>query len=398
MTPPSRPSASAAPFPAILTGDPRRSRLLTGPLLRLLLVQFCFGLTFSVYFLLPKYLATELAAGPAAIGLVGACALWAAVLATPLLGRLIDRFGPRRVLLTGVVLSVATSLAMLTVTELGAWLFIVRSVQGVGFALVFNATTAAGAELAPKERLGQAIGLIGTASLTANALAPAVGEVAAERFGWSSVFAGSAALALITALFATRVRDVSRSETEPTSSGGSSRALLYAGLVTGAGFGTLTTFVQPHALALGAERVSGFFVGYTIAAVAIRVAFGGALDRFGRRQVAQLSLAFYAVVVASVAVLEPNALFAFGFAFGIAHGLLFPSLAALVAETSDPARRGSSLSFYNGSFNLGAGLTLTLGGLVARATSYPVLFGVVGVWMLASVLALGPFRSVARRG
>jgi len=367
---------------------------------RVLLVQFCFGLTFSVYFLLPKYLATELAAGPAAIGLFGASALWAAVLATPLLGRLIDRYGSRRVMLAGALLSTATALAMLTVTGLGAWLFVIRCAQGVGFALVYNATTAAGAELAPRERLGQAIGLVGTASLIANALAPALGEVAAERFGWSAVFTGGAAIALVAAVLAARVRDVSRVEVdiEPARASGHSPALLYAGLVTGAGFGTLTTFVQPHALALGAERVSGFFVGYTVAAVTVRIAFGAALDRFGRRRVAQLSLAFYAVVVASLAVLDPSSLFYFGFAFGIAHGLLFPSLAALVAETSDPARRGSSLSFFNGSFNLGAGLTLVLGGLVARATSYPVLFTLVGVWMLASVLTLGPFRGAIRRG
>jgi len=65
--------------------------LFTRSFVALLLAQASFGFAFSSYFLLPKFLATELGAGPAQIGLVGA--LWGGtyMLLGPLLGVVVDR-------------------------------------------------------------------------------------------------------------------------------------------------------------------------------------------------------------------------------------------------------------------------------------------------------------------
>nr|MDQ2643479.1 MFS transporter [Myxococcota bacterium] len=250
--------------------------------------------------------------------------------------------------------------------------------------------------LASGARLGEAIGMLGTASLVSNAVAPALAESAALTFGWSAVFIAAAVMAALSFAIGLGVPETPRM----TSSAAvaiprrGAKRITYAALLNGAAFGTLFTFTPPHALDLGSLRVSGFFVGYTVAAVAVRLLFGNAADRFGRALVARYSFAFYGLVVCSVAFLVPGYLELFGFAFGIAHGLLYPSLVTLAAERSDPARRGAMLTLLNGAFYFGGGLILLGGGLVANATSYPALFLLVGLWMLVSVQSLP--RSLAK--
>jgi MFS family permease len=364
--------------------------LFTPAFVRLLAIQFCFGLSFSVYFLLPKYLTTEFHAGAAAIGAVSSTALWAGVVATPLIGLTLDRIGRRPALLGGAAIGTLASLAMTTVEGVSGYLFAIRMLHGVGFALVFNASSAAAADLAVNGRLGTAIGLLGSASLLSNAIAPVLAETVADAVGWKPVFLGAAAMSLVAFATSLGVRDVVRSSTvssAPIEKSGAKR-ITYAALVSGAAFGAVFTFTQPHALDLGALRVSGFFVGYTVAAIAVRVLFGKAADRLGRELVARGSFAFYGLVACAVAFLIPAYLELFGFAFGIAHGLLYPSLVTLAAERSDPARRGAMLTLFNGAFNLGGGLAMLGGGVFARATSYPALFLLVGLWTLASLPAL----------
>lgn len=368
-----------------LRGD-KAPTLLTPQFVRLLLVQFAFGLSFSAYFLLPKYLVTELAAGASTIGAASAAALIASVLVSPLLGFALDRFGRRSLLLVGAVVTALTALAMVSVTSVGWWLYAVRIVQGIGFAFVFNAATASAADRAPPARVGHAMGLLGAASLVANAISPAAAEYVAEHWGFRCVFLATAALAFSTLVLGFGVEDVPRPKLTPTlPARTASLRITVISMVTGAAFGTLVTFTQPLALERGAERVAGFFIGYTVAALLVRLAFGNAADRIGRRRVARATLALYGLVTCAAAFIRPGLLEIIGFGFGVAHGLLYPSLAALVAERSDPARHGRALTHFNAAFNAGCGGSVLCAGMAAQRTGYAPVFVTVGIFALLSV-------------
>jgi MFS family permease len=364
--------------------------------LRVLIAQLSIGFGFSIYFLLPKYLATELGATPSTVGTVTALGLAAAVAASPLMGAALDRFGRQRPMLLGGAAIVLTSLGMLTVSSVGPWLYFLRIVQGMGFALAFNAAAVIVTDLSPPERIGQAVGLLGVASLVTNAVAPALGESIALSWGWSPVFllAGATGVAVMAFSFSLpcvpRRNLTSAPAVEPSAAG-----VWYAAGITGAAFGTLITFAQGFALELGAARVASYFVGYTLGALIVRVGFGGSVDRMGRRRVAQFSLATYGIVLLLTADLRPSLLGLFGFGFGIAHGFTYPALAALVAEGSSPARRGRAIAAFNAAFNAGAGIAMLGCGWLARVEGYRFVFALVGVITLVSVTALAaPARRV----
>ena len=85
----------------------RADRLLTPGFTRLLVAQACFGYAFSSYFLLPKYLVTQLHAGPAEIGHVTALYGLFVVCCLPAMGVVVDRFGRRDFLTAGAVVMAA---------------------------------------------------------------------------------------------------------------------------------------------------------------------------------------------------------------------------------------------------------------------------------------------------
>src|SRR5688500_14187445 len=145
--------------------EPDEPRLFSRDFLLVLVIQLAFGFAFSIFFLLPKYVVTELQGGPSQVGYVGAIAVVMAVLGSPLAGHLLDR-GPRRpLMLAGIALSTLASFAFLGVSELGPYLYAVRGLQGLSATLFFVATGTLVADLAPPARLGQALGLWGSASL-----------------------------------------------------------------------------------------------------------------------------------------------------------------------------------------------------------------------------------------
>ena len=110
--------------------DPGGQRLLTPGFSKLLVAQGCFGYAFSNYFLLPKFLVTELGAGPAEIGQVTAWFGIFVVVSLPAMGVLVDRFGRRDFLTAGALLMAVASLAFTGVDRIGPLLYLLRAVQG----------------------------------------------------------------------------------------------------------------------------------------------------------------------------------------------------------------------------------------------------------------------------
>jgi MFS family permease len=374
--------------------------LLSRPFVLMLCVQFAFGLSYSSFFLLPKYLARVFHANADTIGAVAATALLAGVCAVPLIGAAIDRGSRRRMITFGALVNALSAWGFAAVHTVGSALFVLRAIHGISYALVFNAIVTLAADLAPAKKLGQAIGLCGAAGMLANAIAPALGEVIADHQGWGTVFTLGAAAAFSAACLSLLIREPRPRAHElaapPTALPSALRFALEPGRVgafvcsaaAGAGFGVMFTFTQPFALSHGASQVSGFFVGYTACALSVRVFLGSLADTFGRRPIAFASLSLYGLVACMTSLLRPELLFAVGGALGLAHGMLYPALNALAIDGVPRARRGAVMSYFLGCFNLGFALWVMSMGVLAKSHGYPILFLLTGLLVWSSLLVL----------
>ena len=351
--------------------------------LLILSLQFVFGLAYSSFLLLPKYLTEAHGADATTIGRIAAAAPLSAVLIMPLQAVYIDRFRRHRLMLLSALTMLAATLGFVFSTELGIFIYVLRLLQGAAFSsFMANAATLV-VEITPSERVGQAIGLSGAANLVTNALGPGVAEPLAAGWGWRAVFVGSAIAAACAALGSLALGDVrtARPHARATLRLGPPRriALLFSALVAGLGFGAVITFYQPLALSLGMGQVHALFIGYTLAALCVRVVFGAWLDRFDRRRLALVAAILYPAVVLATAGLRPGWLFPLGVALGLAQGTLYPVVTALLFEDAEPDARGGLMTFFSGSFNLGVVLATIGLGALARLIGYPGIFVVASV-------------------
>ncbi|MBT9291628.1 MFS transporter [Prosthecodimorpha staleyi] len=111
-------------------------------------------------------------------------------------GRLGDRFGRGRVLLAGLALFAAASLAAAAAPTLGL-LIAARAVQGAGAAILMALSLALVRDSVPQDRIGTAMGLVGTLSAVGTALGPSLGGLLIGPFGWRAVFVAPVPLALL---------------------------------------------------------------------------------------------------------------------------------------------------------------------------------------------------------
>lgn len=116
-----------------------------------------------------------------------------------LAGRLGDVFGRRNMLIAGIVVFAAASVACALASTLLA-LAAARFAQGAGAAAMMTLAIAAVVDLVPADRKGSAMGLLGSVSAVGTAAGPALGGVIITAFGWRAVFvflavAGAIALA-----------------------------------------------------------------------------------------------------------------------------------------------------------------------------------------------------------
>jgi len=376
---------------------PGADRLVTPQFLLLLAIQHAFGFAFSAFFLLPKYLTTELDAGPQAIGQVTAIAMVAGVVVVPFLAPLLDRRRRRPFVLGGSLLMAAAAVGFVWVDAVGPYVMVLRSVQGLAFTMVFSAVVTLVTDLSPPARLGRAIGWCGVAMLVTNAIAPLVMEPLAEQHGWTPAFVFAGGAAVVASGLSLLIREAPPAPREVVPAVSALRSArvgvaLVASALAGAAFGAMFTFTQPFALSLGATRVAGFFGGFTVAALVVRISLGGLVDRFGRRRISFVTLLAYTVVVMATAALTPGRLAVFGAAFGVAHGLMYPALSAFSLEGVDRRQRGTVVTYFSGAFNAGVAVSVIVLGLVAEAHGYPPIFIGAGVLSLIAAAALASVR------
>ncbi len=301
--------------------------------------------------------------------------------------RLGDVYGNHRVLVVGVALFTLASASCALAPGLG-WLITGRVVQGLGAAILMSLPLSMAKALVAKERLGAAMGLLGTLSAVGTALGPALGGALVGVYGWRSVFAlltlcGAGLLALLlSGLLKAESTGPSASRIDWAGSFWLSTAL--AGLGLSAAGGQLGVRVQPWMLMTLAAVALLMFIRteLTVANPLVPVALV-------RGRVIALSLSMNLLVgMLMMATLVVGPFFlSFGLGLSDAEtGLVMAAGPIAAALSGVPA--GRAVDRFGADRALMAGLLLTLVGLAAFATLAP-LAGVRGYVMALLLMTPG---------
>jgi MFS family permease len=369
------------------------SQIWSREFIELLVTQFAFGLGFSIFYLLPKYLRLEFRATASQIGLVMGTGLVAAVAATPFTALWLGRGVRRMPALVGLTMLCVSALGFMTVTRLGPLLLVLRALQGFAACLFISAMVARAAEIVPKSRLGQSMGYLGLASLVTNALSPLVAEPVAAHYGWSKVFLIAAGWCLLAFVLAARLSDnscaaLAKDRGRAAQFDRQLPRMLYATIICGVALGVMFTYSQPLALERGASDVGRLFSGYVVGAATVRLLLSSLADRVGRGRVSIGALLGYALAIALTLRITPQGLAWVGLGFGASHGLLYPALNAMVLERATEDNRGLIATMFGGAFNLGYAASVLGLGVVADAFGYGYVFIGAAILTLTGAAAL----------
>ena len=362
--------------------------LLTPQFALLLLATGTFGIAFSTYFLMPKYLAVELAADAATIGAVSAITLLASVVAMPFIGVQVDRRGRKGFGVLGASTFGLACSGFIWIDSVDALLWMVRIVQGGAFTLFYVSISTLATDITPPARRGQAIGLFGAVMISTNAIGPALSEWAAAAFSWRVVFAGTVIAAFSSAALTLCITEKPHHVGEhPTTNmlevlrrPGLLPVLVVAALA-GWTMGAVYTFYQPWALTRGFEQVSSFLIAFALFAMFVRIGLGSLADRLGRLRVATVSLFLYVGAPLSLIYLDRFGLFFAGAILGLAHGLFFPALNAVALDRTLDNERGKGMAAYHGAFTSGCAAGSYGLGFVALKAGYPWVVAIATVWL-----------------
>lgn len=378
------------------------SPLISGAFLRVTIANFFFFLNFASFFLLPIEV-KAMGGDEGTVGAVMGTGGVATLLVLPLVGWLIDRAGRRMFLLLGAAGMAVASAGYLATDEIGPTLFALRALQGVSFALAFTATTTFAAELAPRDRRAQALGVFGISTLLTHAIAPGLGEEVVRRFGFDTLFAIATGCTGVSFLLAVGLPADSR----PGQSGLPAvpwrldRAQWLLGSIMmfcGLGFGAVVTFVPTYVQSAHLGRVGVFYLSYTLTAILTRVVGAGLSDSFGRRAVIVPTLiALGAAILLLAAARSVGALVLIGALFGIAQGINYPTLHAYLIDITPETHLGRAQALFNGAFNLGVTSSAFVFGGVANQLGYRPMFLMAGMMPFAALLVLYFVPGMGRR-
>jgi predicted MFS family arabinose efflux permease len=347
-----------------------------------------------VVYALPLHVTGPVGSDEAGAGLAFGAFGITALLCRPLAGRLADRRG-RLPLLVGGALLCALSSWLLVLTGSLAAVVALRLLQGVAEAAFFVASFAALVDLAPEDRLGEAISYNSLGLYLGLSVGPPVGELLVRQGGFSAGWAGAGLLAGLAAVLCLAI-----GETRPThheEEDGHGRLLHLAAVPVGLGFlaslvaaGGFIAFATLHAVEIGLESTSLGLLVYGGVVVVGRVAFATVPDRLPSLPVAAASLGVIAFgLVLAAAWPHPVGFLAGAALMGLGVTFSTPALFAAIFATTRPSERGAASGTASAFIDLGIGLGPILLGLVARSAGIPWAFaagaaicGAGALWML----------------
>ncbi|GGU58543.1 MFS transporter [Lentzea flava] len=314
---------------------------------------------------LPLYVTGPLHESEAAAGLAFGAFAVSALLLRPFAGRLADRIGRRPLLVGGAALA-ALSLALTALATGLPMIIALRLLLGVAEAAFFVAGFAALVDIAPPDRLGEALSLNSLGLYLGLAAGPPLGEVLAQR-SFPTAWLTAGALCVAAAVASVFIGETGTPTTTNTKLIHRPAVPPSIALCTSlAAIGGFLAFAALRAQDEGFENTSLPLFLYGATVVVSRVVFAKIPDRLPPLTLGAAALAVIALGMILTAL--PHTLVAGSVVLGIGVTFSTPAFFAAVFATAAPHQRGAASGTASAFIDIGLGGGPILLGLVANAS------------------------------
>jgi len=339
---------------------------------------FC---NFSSFFLLPLFI-KKLGGNEANIGFIMGSFGVTSLGSIPLVAFLIDKYGRRWFMLIGAIVMFSSSLSYLFVRELSLIFYILRMLQGIGFAFFFTSAGTAVADFIPEMKRGQGLGIFGAFTIASYGLGPTIGEGVIEKLGFSFFFIYTSSFSLIAILLVYPTKDAPfKRSVDPYGLDFFRLAFsrrysvpLLSNLILAGGFGSVLNFISVYVSPKGLD-VFYFFLIYAVTITSVRIIGGRVSDVFGRKRVASPSLFVFSLSIAAMIFINSvYKLVLISFLFSLSYGMLYPTLSALMMDKANPDERGKAMGAFNACFGIGTNFLAFVFGVIARDLGFTSMY------------------------
>ncbi len=349
----------------------------------------------------------------ARVGIVGLIVGLYSITNTPgniLFGRLIDRVGYKVPLIAGLV-GDSLSMFFYSLCRLPIHLALVRVFHGISGAVVGPATMSITADYSGRTGKGRAMGFYGMSLATASLVGYGVGGSIASRLGYNALFRLEAGLLIIGAVLSLWLPGNKKDDIRTKTSLGQSlkqiRDLfkrkglilsycsIFAQYFT---FGGVVTLLPIYVKNLGMEafHVGMLLATFTVMFMLLQFPSGALSDKVGRLMptIGGLSLGIVSLVILPSFATFPSLVVAMAL-YGLAYGLLFPSILALVADHTLPEERGIATGLFHALLTAGVAVGASIIGWLGEVVGVELGLALsAGILVLVLVVALTVLRRI----
>jgi MFS family permease len=258
--------------------------------------------------------------------------------------------------------------------------FMVRVLQGIGYAFSSTAILTLIANVSPEGHRGQSLGYFLLTNNLSSALAPTIGMFLINNFGFSTLFLVCSGLSIGALVVTSQLqrREITLPGDSSTGEGFYiSRKALSPSIV---GFffffvlGALHAFFPLYAINHGVANPGLFFSTIAVMLILGRVMGGRILDLYRRETIILPCLVTYIISMIILTFSKTLPMFILAAAiWGAGHAFLFPSLVAYVLDCVGSST-GPTMGTFTAISDLGMCLGPVMMGILLHAASYPIMF------------------------
>lgn len=347
-----------------------KKKLNSDPVYNLHFILMCLSsLLFSASFNmmipeLPAYLSSM--GGAEYKGFIIALFTLTAGISRPFSGKLTDKVGRVPIMAVGSIVCFVCGILYPVLTTVSGFLFL-RLVHGFSTGFKPTATAAYIADIIPRERWGEALGLHGICFSIGMAIGPALGSTITLYTSINVMFFTSSFFALLSILILFNMKETLQNKKKfsfgllkISKQDVFAKEALPAALITFlsyVAYGSILTLIPDWTEHLGFQNKGVFFMLFTISSMMVRFFAGKISDQKGRVLVIKLGLVLLIIALVLLASIDAKiGLILGGLMYGISTGILSPALNAWTIDFSKPDERGKAMATMYIAMEAGIGL------------------------------------------